>query len=131
MRELLDAVARYLVSSRTNSRGMTVARRSRGGDCPFSRMRLYSAVRASAWRWAFVTAPQMMASVVSGRSAVRRSEMRLSSQAVVIVFCSNASVSRSLMRYSTVVLKSPRIESSCEAKQTLARSQRNPTKDEP
>ncbi len=53
-----------------------------------SRMRLYSPQQSSDAIYAFVTAPQMTASVRSGRSAVSLSLMSESNQPVVMVLCS-------------------------------------------
>ena len=78
-------------------------------------MDLYSAQQASDAMYALVTAPVRTARVVSGRSAVSLLLMRESNQPVVIVLSSKASSSNSLIRYSTVVLKSPRMLSSFRA----------------
>lgn len=116
----------------------TVLRISFDGTWPFSRMRLYSAQHSSEAMWALTTAPQTTARFESGRSLVSLLEIRPSSQAVVIVLSSKSLVSSSVMRleeggrrqsggkperdgvrrcthYSTVVRKSPRIDSSLRA----------------
>ena len=64
---------------------------------------------------AICNAPQITPNIVFGFSACTFSAINLSSQPVDILLFWNSSVSRSLIKYSTVVLKSPRIESSFKA----------------